>query len=460
MQLENIDSLIETSSFMPDYFWKELRASNQAKAAHIPLALVLQAEEDKMGVFSSAVARAEILTIAKTHRIAFKMIRNQEELREKIRETKQQANRFIDCLVIRGHGNPDSIALSEGEEYTVKDLRKEDFDSISKTGNILLSSCYTGQLLAPQLAKIAGRDVVAPLVEDNANNTIPYFCEKHGWEASSIRDGDQIIRIFHPEQEPTMPCIEHPSRSQTLEALLIKDAELGDLQSQCELGLHYLHGVYLEKSSTQALYWLTQAVKGGSILAQTLLGAWHLQDSNEEAGMQYLRSAASAVSKIDTLNPSNRADALSGGITACIALSKIYKALGCTEEDLETLCKVAEKIDEIDFLDGEIFKNLGDLCMDQKNYEKAYDCYTNAIENGCDEAHLDRGKMKAQGLHVEASLISALWDFEYAEKNGSPEVAALATIEIDQILLKHPEKLSWMPSRISKHFEDSVQQNG
>src|SRR5438105_637597 len=113
MVTNDLNSLIDVSSMMPNHFWDDLQRHNEEKSAHIPLALVLQAETDHNKAFSSAFHRFDILTIAKTHRVAFKIIGSQTQIREKIEETKQQLNQAVDLLVLCGHGDPSGITLSE-----------------------------------------------------------------------------------------------------------------------------------------------------------------------------------------------------------------------------------------------------------------------------------------------------------------------------------------------------------
>jgi len=339
MSINNLNSLLERSPIMPEYFWKELEESNQAKAIHVPLALVLQAEKDEPGSFAIAESRAQILTIAKTHRVAFKMIGKQAELREKIQETKQQLGRSIDLLVICAHGSPDAIHLSKGGDYTTKNLCKEDFEDLSTTGKIILISCSTGQLFAPQLASITELDVVAPIVRSYGATILLYSCEEHGFEVSSVYKGDQQMRIFHPRQELTMPCIENPPNTSTLEYLM-KDAMLGNARSQCSLGIRYMGGLYVEQSSASALYWLNKAVDGGSIEARTALGQWYYNNGDCETAERHLLVAAKVLLENDALGV---IDIRSGG-AACELLGRIYKDRHhCPEESLQIFNKIVEK---------------------------------------------------------------------------------------------------------------------
>lgn len=272
--VNHLNPLIERSSFMPDCFWEELEKSNQDKSVQAPLALILQAEKDDAGAFSVAESRAQIFAVAKAHRVAFKIIGNQEHLREKIQKTKQQLDRPIDLLVICGHSSSDVIHLSKDNDYTVKDLCKEDFRGLSTKGKILLNSCSTGKLFAPQLARVTGLDVVAPTDQCFGGVTTFYSCEEHGFEMSCVHKGEQRMRVFHSRQEPTVPCIENPSVTETLE-YLIQDAMLGDVRSQCSLGVRYLCGLGVEKSSDSAFYWLKKAADEGSIEACNVLGVWY-----------------------------------------------------------------------------------------------------------------------------------------------------------------------------------------
>ncbi len=264
MTINDFNSILDESPMMPDYFWRDLKESNQAKAEHIPLALVLQAEEDYNKAFSSLERRINLLTLAKTHRVAFKVIGNQAQLREKIEETKQQLDRPIDLLMICGHGSPDSICLGKSVDYTTKDLCKEDFNGMNTMGKIILMSCSTGQLFAPELSKITGLNVIAP-IEPCGPNMVLYSCLEHGIEVSeNDDDNQQIIRIFHPDQEPTTPCIENHPCIDKIERLQ-KDAELGNLKSQWKLGLELGLREGGEHPPEVMIHWLTTALDGGYI---------------------------------------------------------------------------------------------------------------------------------------------------------------------------------------------------
>ncbi len=265
MEINDVDSILDIDPMMPNYFWEALETSNKMKAAHMPLALILQAESDHNKIFSQLYSRNQILTLAETHRVAFKIIGNNNQIKEEILKIKEKEKRPIDLLMICGHGEEDSIDLGKNSEkdktkaYSITDVRKEDFAGLNTTAKIVLMSCSTGALLGPHLAKVTKLNVIAPIIP--CSYSALYFCPEHGIEVSEIEDEQQIFRVFHPDQEPSMPCVQIRSMDQSID-LIKKDAELGSLQSQWELAEHYLNDEN-EKSPELALYWVTKALEGG-----------------------------------------------------------------------------------------------------------------------------------------------------------------------------------------------------
>lgn len=387
--------LLEMFSAMPNQFWFKLQASNRAKPDTAPFALILHAEHDHNKALSSSANRADILTIAKTHCVALKVIGDREKVREKLQETKQQRNRPIDLLMISGHGRSDGITFGNGLEkksiYSIQDIRKEDFDAMNPMGKIILNACNVGQALASQLATITELDVIASLNTVDQTKII-YSCSQHGLEMAATRDGQQYIRVFRKGKEAETPCIENPSYIEKA-AYIKKDAERGNVLSQYTLGLLYKDGLGVKLSYEHALYWAKLAADAGRTDAQLFAGA--LSPSDTETEKYYLLAANALL------------------INANIELlKKVFNRLGS--------------------LYGNWRDNNGAFAP---RYKDALLFYLKAQNLGCFSSALLLGKMILLGQGCTASREVAKKIFLNIQKNGPRDLAEYATRNLNLIEL-------------------------
>jgi tetratricopeptide (TPR) repeat protein len=149
----------------------------------LPIALILTAEEDERKALTTTADEFLVFTIAKTNLVYCKTIGKVNEVKSSIEEAKKKfPEREVKLLVINAHGARLSCRLGE-EEYTVNDLKEEQFKDLAKEGEIFLLACRMGdearECFAKSLAEISNRKVYASPLVISSTSLCYSYCKKH-----------------------------------------------------------------------------------------------------------------------------------------------------------------------------------------------------------------------------------------------------------------------------------------
>ena len=128
-----------------------LDESNAQKSDSTPVALVIKAKHDVNGIFSAAPAWSLILHIAKTHRVAIKVIKDARQFGQVILKSHSELNKKVSCLLIMAHGYSDRIQFGKEASwyqfwqrpfFQKNCIVQEDFVHLTDDAKILLYSFF------------------------------------------------------------------------------------------------------------------------------------------------------------------------------------------------------------------------------------------------------------------------------------------------------------------------------
>lgn len=205
-----LDQVYRWKYGMPPHFWRALKINNQGKDLDAPAVLVLQANEDRNCILSDISSYTRILEIAKSHYLAFKVLRRRTEISQKIQEARQElGGRPIQILVVNAHGSPSSIRFGKESPsglYQISDVQPDDFALLSFDATIILISCDTGQQIAQKISDVSHRVVVAPCISLSPYRSFTFHCPRHHRVEMHAYNHIQHCRVFEPEKLPVLPC--------------------------------------------------------------------------------------------------------------------------------------------------------------------------------------------------------------------------------------------------------------
>ena len=210
-----------------------------------------------------------------------------------------------------------------------------------------------------------------------------------------------------PEPEPE-PKTESPPADNRL-AEMLKFAERGDAEAQCELAFMYAKGIDVPKSEARALQWYTLAAEQGHAGAQFSLGVMYAKgrsvEQNFEQAFNWYRKAAEQ-----------------GHVGAKSTLATMYmKGIGTARDtkaafDWHLRASKRGHANSM-FAVGEMYFHGTGV---QQNLEEAFKWYKKAAEKGHVHAQINLGFMygKGQGV-VRNDSESAQW-YRKAAESGDP----------------------------------------
>lgn len=286
-------------------FIEELEKSNREKPKDAPFALLLQAEADHNGVFSTSAHRHILLQIAKTHRVALKMINSGWFFGGKIREAEQEHGGPIDLLYVSGHGDSDRIRFGEFGIWNfhpflrIGDLEKPIFSSLANHAIIILDSCNAGKVLAPVLAATSERIVLASKFSFDPVDTIFHYSSTP--RLLALGSENQPLMLSFSPSGGSQVLEENPETYQELFQDKLeyakKIAKQGVPAEQQTLARFFGLGRGGEKSEAEALHWNRLAAENGEKQAQYMMGIYYKKgkggvDPSEEEALSWFRLAA------------------------------------------------------------------------------------------------------------------------------------------------------------------------
>ncbi len=235
---------------MPEELFELLQKMNEEKPEDAPVALYLQAQADYNGAFSQPLAQADLIEIAKIHRLAMRVVRNKEEIQKAIDEVSVMSP--IESLIIGAHGNSDEMQLDGFEYYTKDDDHQKTFAKV-KGNKIYLNSCETAkgsESVANKIAETTKKIVWAPYEGTHSAESLFYACPKHLMEFISLNKNNKLTNHrLMPDGTTEDPCTDHQENID-LAALcrvkyLIKRSNLEDFSAYKELRAHFPFHCYM-----------------------------------------------------------------------------------------------------------------------------------------------------------------------------------------------------------------------
>ena len=292
----------------------QIREMNSFKDASSPTALILKAEYDPNGIFSSTPSQSLIFQIAKTHRVAIKTIKNSEQFNQAIKQSSSEFKSKHSILVIMAHGTKDYLQfdldkpfhrIDQQPFFQKNNISKTDFSTLTDDAKIILYSCDSGFELAQIIAEFSNRKVLAAIgklldtrtcIQRGAENEINIVSynennEQHMYEFAHNKPPAPIsfLGMFSNENKASF--------AEIADSLKIA-ALIGDPIAQWKLGIFYKLGLgTCPKSDSDAAHWLSAAANKGVLQAQYELSSMYLQgigdlpQSNEKAA-ELLKLAA------------------------------------------------------------------------------------------------------------------------------------------------------------------------
>lgn len=307
------EKLLVRSPKMSKEFWDELHASNSKKRWNAPVALILQTQHVDRAFFGEGT-EYEILQIAKTHIVILKFIDKGSDVPRETEGVARAIGRPLHVLKLRGHGNASSIQFGNGMKldgiYSEEDIRTYDFNFLAPNAYIILEACKTGQSLAPKIAKLSGRNVMAPIESGRITSTCLSYCAKHrAWEYHSYNDAnEQIVKIFSrngiripcghldpvickveyfknealagdASAQYRLGCLLSPTRPNEAEEWLKKAAMQGHKAAIYKISVRIGMELQRNNKDIEAFEWWLKAAELGHPGAQYLLGSGYLHGS-------------------------------------------------------------------------------------------------------------------------------------------------------------------------------------
>ena len=282
-----------------------IHKNNQNKSPSCEAAVILQTSYDHNECFNNTTILSQLEKLAERYYLALRVIGLYgETLKESINTIAKELNgRSIMTLIIRAHGNKDSVTLGKNNFYTIDNVDAEDFAPLNPNANIIFESCFTGCNLAKRIAAIQPRKVIAFPNKFN-KSFLTHCCAKHGYCVVAFdKDYIQIAKIFeHAKNDITesIPCCATGKRLEIVKSELASEiktaAKSENAIAQFHLGSSYYNGQGLPKSYVAAAFWFRKAAEQRSEKAQFNLGLCYdigkgVTKSYDEAVIWYQKAA-------------------------------------------------------------------------------------------------------------------------------------------------------------------------
>ncbi len=253
-----------------------IERSNASHGPDAPAAVILQAVEDENDAFTSMSHLPQFARLAKTHYVVLKVIGGHESLGPVLNEIGQQlGTRPIMTLIIRAHGFPTTLCLSDDNRYTIEDVCAEDFACLHPSASIILEACWAGEELGGKIASVQPRPVFANM-RAATDIFLTSCCSTHGYGMVSFYNNEMITRIFQQEGE-VVPCI--ASKIKKIERTIfqhnMQTAQQGEAFAQFNVAKHYWYGRGVTQSYQEAIQWYRRAAAQGYSNAQFNLALYY-----------------------------------------------------------------------------------------------------------------------------------------------------------------------------------------
>ena len=186
----------------------------------------------------------------------------------------------------------------------------------------------------------------------------------------------------------------------------IKAAEQGYVVAQYELGSRYRFGEGVPQDYSKAIKWLRKAAEQGNDFAQAELGSIYL---NGEGTTQDYDEAKKWLQKA----------AEQGNRNALTNIGNMYKLGKGVEKNIDISKQYIEKAT---MNTPKMLNKKGDKYYINKAYEKAFECYKKAAEQGDASAQNKLGYMYENGRGVPENYDEAMKWYQKAEEQGHADV--------------------------------------
>lgn len=263
--------------------------SNRQLPAEAPAILVIKAKFDHNGTLSSYRAEAELARLGKTHFIALQTISlGGKNVGISIRQSAQQLKeRSIKTLIFLAHANGEKKIVAFGNNwesekvYSVADVTQEDFACLPRDATIICWGCNS-EFMGRKIAEVQPRPVFA-LTQDffiEDNSFVVPCCDGHGYGLWAFDKEERCISRRYQQKgnelEVSFPCFESFGKISKLKSEVFQwmefEAQQGNPNAQCGLGVFYLFGKEETQSDEKAAHFFLKAALQGDISAQTYMG--------------------------------------------------------------------------------------------------------------------------------------------------------------------------------------------
>jgi hypothetical protein len=246
-----------------------IQRSNQEKPANTAACVILQAAHDPKEMFNSLAFLPQLKLLATTHFIVFQLIGLQgETLGGTIRKIARDLNnRPIKSLIVRAHGDADTIAFNRNSIYSASNVKAEDFDLLDPLCSIIFDACSTGQNLAKKVAEVCHSRSVFAARDDNIGASFIPCCSDHGYGMITFDTSRNLIsrryQLLNASVIELLPCSATHKKIEELKKAKfeheIEAAEAGDPVAQSRVAEAYDKGVLVAQSDKNAFIWYQKA---------------------------------------------------------------------------------------------------------------------------------------------------------------------------------------------------------
>jgi TPR repeat protein len=281
----NLEKLIDPLSKMPKQFKEQINALNSIKNSAAPVALVLEGPDEKPTF--SIEERFLIASLCDIYIIAIRTLNG--SIKELICNVSQAANKKIKLLIFNTHGLSD-LMVTYTDDYSVKDVRKEDFEDLDPDGQIILLACQTGNNIGHRIAEVSNKIVCAAKENFYSLDTFILRCSKHHClEMRTYDRAEKQHAVIFKGNEVRDPCINAElEKNMTVRQFEYLKNFLIDSEDM------FVLGVLMEKKgkTLKAKKWYLEAAKLGNPKAMINLGVLLKKDGNKQGRKYWYLEAA------------------------------------------------------------------------------------------------------------------------------------------------------------------------
>jgi hypothetical protein len=281
----NLDKLIDPLAEIPKKFEEQINALNSTKSSSAPIALVLEGPDKKL--FNSIENRFLIASLCDIYIIAIRTFNG--SIKELICNVSQAGSKKIKLLIFNTHGLSD-LMTTYTEDYSVKDVRKEDFEDLDPQGQIILLACQTGNNIGHRIAEVSNKIVCAAKENFYPLNTFILRCSKHNClEMRTYDMKEKQHAVIFKGNEVSDPCINAELEKnmtvrqfEYLKNFLINSEDM------------FVLGELMEKKGNkqEAKNWYSKAAEFGNSQAMINLGVLLQEEGYKQEAKEWYRMAA------------------------------------------------------------------------------------------------------------------------------------------------------------------------